>query len=94
MFKRVFWFAAGATVGLAGVKKAERVVQQRLERYSPPAVASSLGSAARDLGDDLRDAVRHGRSEMRRTEAELTAQHDPARRPRRDSGSLDRSAHR
>ncbi len=94
MFKRVFWFAAGTAVGVAGMKKAERAVQERMERYSPPAVASSLGSAARDLGDDLRDAVRHGRSEMRRTEAELTAQHDPARRPRREAGSLDPSARR
>ena len=85
MFKRVIWFAAGAAAGVAGVKKAERLVQERLERYSPPAVASSIGSAARDFGDEVKDAVRQGRREMRTTEARLAAVHDPKRRRRAHS---------
>ena len=87
MFKRVIWFAAGAAVGVAGVKRVERVVQERLEQYSPPAVASSFGNAARDLSLEVKDAVRHGRLEMRSTQARLSAEHDPSTRRERSSGS-------
>lgn len=80
MFKRVLWFAVGAAAGVAGVKKAEQAVQERLDRYNPPAVAESVTNAARGFGEDLREAVRQGRAEMRRTEGRLEARHDPARR--------------
>lgn len=90
MFKRVIWFAAGAAAGVVAVKKAEAAVAERLERYTPPAVAANLGSKAKSLGSDVRDAVSYGRREMRITEAQLAEEHDPALRNRRSSASTDR----
>lgn len=80
MFKRVIWFALGATAGVVGVKKAEQAVQERLDRYAPPALAESVGTAARDFGSEVRDAIRQGRAEMHRTEGQLADRHDPTRR--------------
>lgn len=89
MFKRVVWFAAGAVAGVAGVRKAEKVMVERMERYTPPAIASSLGEAAKDGITGVRDAVRDGRREMRRVSDRLEAEHDPARRPRTRSVASD-----
>jgi ribosomal protein L15E len=87
MFKRVIWFAAGAAAGVAGVRKAEKVVVERMERYSPPALASSLGDAAKGGIAGVRDAVRDGRREMHRVSARLEAEHDPARHRRNRSSA-------
>ncbi len=88
MFKRVIWFAAGATAGVVAARKAEKAVQDRMERYAPPAIANSLGSAAKEGVSGVRDAVRDGRQEMRQVAAALEAEHDPALR----SGARSRSS--
>lgn len=87
MFKRVIWFATGAAAGVAGVRKAEKVMVERMERYSPPALANSLGDAAKGGIAGVRDAVRDGRREMHRVSARLEAEHDPGRRPRNQSSA-------
>lgn len=94
MFKRVIWFAAGATAGVVAARKAERVVQERMDRYSPPALANSLGSAAKEGVSGVRAAVRDGRREMQQVSSELEAAHDPSRRRQRTAISPAPQPHR
>ncbi len=75
MFKRLFWLTVGMAIGFGTSFWIFRLVRDTLERYAPEQVAENLASAARRLGDDVRDAVAEGRQAMREAEAELRASH-------------------
>jgi len=78
LFKRLFWLMVGMAIGFGTSFWIFRLVRDTMSRYAPEQVAENLASAARRLGDDLRDAVVEGRQAMREAEAELRADH---RRP-------------
>ncbi len=75
MFKRLFWLMVGMAIGFGTSFWIFRLVRDTLTRYAPEQVAENLASAARRIGDDLRDAVAEGRQAMREAEAELRAGH-------------------
>ncbi len=75
MFKRLFWLIVGMAIGFSTSFWIFRLVRDTMSRYAPEQVAENLASAARRLGDDLRDAVVEGRQAMREAEAELRAGH-------------------
>ncbi len=75
MFKRLFWLMVGIAIGFGTSFWMYRLVRDTMERYAPEQVAENLASAARRMGDDLRDAVAEGRQAMREAEAELRAGH-------------------
>ncbi len=87
MFKRVVWFAVGATAGAVGLRRAERAVSERRARLAPDSLANSAVDAAKGGANRVRSAIVDGRSEMRRVADELESSHDPSRRPVRSRDS-------
>ena len=71
MFRRVFWLALGLGLGFGASFWAVRMLRQTVARYSPERLSSDLGSALRELGRDMREAVAEGRQAMRERELEL-----------------------
>ncbi len=71
MFKRIFWLVIGAGFGFGVSFWLMRVVRETVERYTPERVGAELAGALRDLGRDVREAVREGAEAMREREAEL-----------------------
>lgn len=74
MFKRLFWLFVGLGLGLGLSVWTARFVRRTVERYTPENVADRVGAALRDLGGDIREAVREGRLAMREREAEIRAE--------------------
>ena len=73
MFRRAFWFGAGAASALWVQHKVRRAAQ----RFTPPAIAASAAEAARARGRDVAAAIAEGRQAMRAREAELRAELQP-----------------
>jgi hypothetical protein len=67
VFKRLFWLVVGFGMSFWFM----RFIRETMERYSPERVSSDLGSALRQLGDDLLAAVAEGRQGMREHEEQL-----------------------
>lgn len=81
MFKRLFWLVAGFLLGVGSSLAIVRRVRRVAARYAPPEVAQRWGERATSTGRDLRAAVREGRNEMHRREAEMQTRlgvRDPA----------------
>lgn len=84
MFKRLFWLAIGLGAGFGLSFWFMRFVRETVDRYRPERVSQDLAGAISKLGDDLRAAVREGRTAMVEREEELRADvdaHRSARRP-------------
>lgn len=92
MFKRIFWFSAGAAAGIAGIRRVEREIAERRARLEPDALAHTAVEAAGRGADRVRSALEDGRREMQRVTRELEATHDPSRRRSRTDGNHLRSA--
>ena len=82
MFKRTFWFGAGAVAGLWSSVYVQRRVK-RAAAHLPERVQREVSGAARRVGRDVRAAATEGRAAMREREVELQAQVD-GRRPRQE----------
>ncbi len=84
MFKRVIWWATGATMGAAGSawaqRKVKRKVQRTVARYTPPAVRDRVTARARDLADELRSAVDEGRTAQDERAEELRSRFQAPKR--------------
>lgn len=74
MFKRLFWLAVGVGLGFGLSIWLARFFRQTAERYTPESVAGRIGDGLRDLGRDVREAVREGREAMAEREAQLRAE--------------------
>lgn len=83
MFKRLFWLAIGLGAGFGLSFWFMRFVRETVDRYRPERVSQDLAGAISKLGDDLRAAVREGRTAMVEREEELRADVDAHRRARR-----------
>ena len=81
MFKRLFWLVVGFALGLGSSLAVVRRLRRVAARYAPPEVAQRLGGKATSLGREVKAAVREGRGEMHRREAELAARLPGADRP-------------
>jgi len=81
MFKRLFWLMIGAGFGFGLAMRLTRTVRRTVDRFSPDNIASTIASALRDFGADLRAAVTDGRQAMVEREAELRAELDARRLP-------------
>lgn len=84
MFKRLFWLAIGLGAGFGLSFWFMRFVRETVDRYRPERVSQDLAGAISKLGDDLRAAVREGRTAMAEREEALRADidaHRSARRP-------------
>jgi hypothetical protein len=77
VFRRSFWFGAGATAGLGCALWVRRRVLRTVHRYTPDRVQADVTASMRRLGSDLRAAVTEGRSAMASREAELRAELRP-----------------
>jgi hypothetical protein len=79
VFKRIIWWAVGATMGAAGSqlaqRKLKRKVAQTLGRYTPPVVADRLVTGAKirtlTVVDGVRNALETGKHEAMSREDEL-----------------------
>jgi hypothetical protein len=76
MMKRVTWFAAGAAAGAVGAVAAGKKVKQKAEQLKPVNVAKSAAGAVKARGQDVAAAVREGKAQARKKEAELKATRD------------------
>ena len=74
MLKRLFWLLTGAGFGFGMSFWLMRLVREKVARYSPEQVSADLARAVRDLGRDLRAAVKEGAEATRAREAELREQ--------------------
>lgn len=74
MFKRLFWLMVGAGFGFGVSFWLMRFVRETTRRYSPEQVSTDLAGAARRLGEELKEAVREGRTGMQERELELRAE--------------------
>jgi hypothetical protein len=83
MFKRLFWLALGLGAGFGLSFWFMRFVRETVDRYRPERVSQDLAGAISKLGDDVRAAVREGRTAMAEREEELRAEVDAARSARR-----------
>lgn len=83
MFKRLFWLAIGLGAGFGLSFWFMRFVRETVDRYRPERVSQDLAGAISKLGDDLRAAVREGRTAMVEREEELRADVDAHRSARR-----------
>ncbi len=75
MFKRTFWFGAGAVAGLGSSVYVQRRVRHAAA-HLPDRVQREVTGAARRVGRDVRAAATEGRAAMRQREAELQARVD------------------
>jgi hypothetical protein len=71
VFKRLFWLVIGLGFGFGMSFWFMRFVRETVERYSPERVSSDLGSALKQFGADIKDAVAEGRQGMREHEEQL-----------------------
>lgn len=71
MIRRLFWLLVGVALGVAGSIWVVRTLRLRVFSSRGGEVALDVGSAARRLLDEVRDAVDEGRVAMREREAEL-----------------------
>ncbi|MBA3530014.1 MAG: hypothetical protein H0T91_12040 [Propionibacteriaceae bacterium] len=67
MFRRVFWFTAGAGTAVFVVVKVRGYAKQA----SPKAIGSRVGESAAELGHSVRDFTASVRAAMAEREAEL-----------------------
>ncbi|MDQ6839999.1 MAG: hypothetical protein M3256_17515 [Actinomycetota bacterium] len=74
MLKRLRWITMGAAVGFGGSVWAQRRVKRTVERFLPDRVGSDAVQRARYLADDVRDALKEGRTAMHVREEELRRQ--------------------
>ena len=74
MFKRLFWLGIGASLGFGTSWWVTRTVKQKIERYMPQQLSSSLATKARSVRGDVRAAIADGREAMHEQEGVLRAQ--------------------
>ncbi|MFD4986821.1 hypothetical protein [Streptomyces sp. NPDC058374] len=67
MFRRTFWFTAGAAAGVWASHK----VNQKLQRLTPESLAAQAADKALDAGHRLKDFALDVRAGMLQREAEL-----------------------
>ncbi|MER5745498.1 hypothetical protein ACFV97_09365 [Streptomyces sp. NPDC059913] len=67
MFRRTFWFAAGAAAGVWATAK----VNQKLKQLTPESLAAQAADRAIETGHRLKDFALDVRESMVRREAEL-----------------------
>ncbi|MFE1268653.1 DUF6167 family protein [Streptomyces sp. NPDC058757] len=67
MFRRTFWFTAGAAAGVWATTKVNRKIQQ----LTPESLAAQAANKAIDAGHRLKDFALDVRAGMARREAEL-----------------------
>jgi hypothetical protein len=67
MFRRVFWFGAGAAAGVWATTK----VQRKLRALAPDSLAAAAADRALDAGARVRTFARDVRAAMAAREAEL-----------------------
>jgi hypothetical protein len=65
--RRLFWVAAGAAAGIYVMRRLQRTA----ESFTPQGIASSLGTAANDLAEAIRDFAAEVRAGMAERETEL-----------------------
>jgi hypothetical protein len=68
MFRRTFWFTAGAAAGVWATTKVNRKIRQ----LTPESLAAQAANKAVDAGHRLKDLALDVRSHMDRREAELS----------------------
>jgi len=85
MFKRMFWLGIGATLGFSTSWWVTRTVRQKIERYMPQQLTSSLATKARSVRGDVRAAIADGRQAMHEQEGILRAQIETRYAPKRGS---------
>lgn len=71
MIRRLVWLLVGIALGVAGSVWVVRTLRLRVFSTRGGEVALDVGSAARRLLDEVRDAIDEGRVAMREREAEL-----------------------
>ncbi|MEV7089186.1 DUF6167 family protein [Streptomyces sp. NPDC093085] len=92
MFRRTFWFTAGAAAGVWATTK----VHRKLQRLTPESLAAQAANKAIDAGYRVREFAVDVRSSMVRREAELgealglEAPAEPALPAARRLAALDR----
>ena len=67
MFKRLFWFSAGAAAGSYATLR----VKRRLDRYRPEYMIDRLTTTARRFGRELGAAVAEGKRVVAQREVDL-----------------------
>ncbi|MFP1628225.1 hypothetical protein ACLB9X_24340 [Streptomyces sp. 5K101] len=67
MFRRTFWFTAGAAAGVWATTK----VNRKLKQLTPESLAAQAANKAIDAGHRLKDIAVDIRAQMRQREAEL-----------------------
>jgi hypothetical protein len=82
VFKRLFWFTSGASVGFGGAMWVRRRVRRAIARYAPEHVTSEVTTSVRRAGTELREALSEGRTAMHDREAELRKELAPGKRLR------------
>ena len=74
MFKRLFWLGVGIGLGFGLSVWLTRALRRTAERYTPESMGGRIADGLRDLGKELRAAVREGREAMAEREAELRSE--------------------
>lgn len=95
MFRRTFWFTAGAAAGVWATTK----VNRKLKQLTPESLAAQAANKALDAGHKLKDFALDVRSGMVRREAELgealglQASADPELPAQRHPAAIDYPKH-
>ncbi|MFC4610924.1 DUF6167 family protein [Streptomyces maoxianensis] len=95
MFRRTFWFTAGAAAGVWATTK----VNRKLKQLTPESLAAQAANKAIDAGHKLKDFALDVRSGMARRESELGealglhASDDPELPAQRRPAAIDRPRH-
>jgi hypothetical protein len=95
MFRRTFWFTAGAAAGVWATTK----VNRKLKQLTPESLAAQAANKAIDTGHKLKDFALDVRSGMVRREAELgealglQASADPELPAQRRPAAIDHPKH-
>ena len=86
MFKRAFWLAVGTGFGFGASFWMNRAVRRTLDKWSPGHLSAQLAAAARDVGEDLQEAVADGQRAMRARESTLRRELGPPAAERASRG--------
>jgi hypothetical protein len=74
MFKRLFWMGVGASVGFGTSWWVSRTVKQKLQRFMPARLSTTVAATAQSITGGVKAAVADGREAMHEREAELRAE--------------------